>query len=38
MNQDAIARLINQNGIQVEKALNGVYDNVVNPGVLKKPR
>ncbi|WXG46777.1 MAG: hydroxyacid dehydrogenase [Candidatus Atabeyarchaeum deiterrae] len=35
-NQDAMARLMNQNGIQVEKALNGNYENVVNPDVLKK--
>jgi hypothetical protein len=36
MNQDAITRLMNQNGIQVERALNGIYDNVVNADVLKK--
>jgi D-3-phosphoglycerate dehydrogenase len=36
MNQDAIARLMNQNGIQVERALKGIYENVVNPDVLKK--
>jgi D-3-phosphoglycerate dehydrogenase len=35
-NQDAMTRLMNQNGIQVEKALNGIYENVVNPDVLKK--
>jgi D-3-phosphoglycerate dehydrogenase len=35
MNQDAITRLMNQNGIQAERALNGVYENVVNPDVLK---
>jgi D-3-phosphoglycerate dehydrogenase len=35
-NQDAMTRLMNQNGIQVEKALNGNYENVVNPDVLKK--
>jgi D-3-phosphoglycerate dehydrogenase len=33
MNQDAIMRLMNQNGIQVERALNGFYENVVNPDV-----
>jgi D-3-phosphoglycerate dehydrogenase len=36
LNQDAMARLMNYNGIQVEKALNGIYENVVNPSVLKK--
>jgi D-3-phosphoglycerate dehydrogenase len=36
MNQDAITRLMSQNGIQVERAMNGIYDNVVNPNVLKK--
>jgi D-3-phosphoglycerate dehydrogenase len=35
-NQDAMARLMSQNGIQVEKSLNGIYENVVNPDVLKK--
>ncbi len=35
-NQDAMARLMSQNGIQVEKALKGVYENTVNPDVLKK--
>jgi D-3-phosphoglycerate dehydrogenase len=30
MNQDAITRLMTQNGIQVERAMNGIYDNVVN--------
>jgi D-3-phosphoglycerate dehydrogenase len=36
LNQDAMARLMNHNGIQLEKALNGVYENVVNPDVLKR--
>ena len=35
MNPDAITRLLNQNGIQVERALDGIYENVVNPEVLK---
>jgi D-3-phosphoglycerate dehydrogenase len=35
-NQDAISRLMNQNGTQLEKALNGTYESVVNPEVLKK--
>jgi D-3-phosphoglycerate dehydrogenase len=35
-NQDAMSRLMNQNGIQLEKALNGIYESVVNPDVLKK--
>ncbi|MEM3526198.1 MAG: hydroxyacid dehydrogenase [Candidatus Jordarchaeaceae archaeon] len=30
---DAVMRMMNQNGIQVEKALNGIYENVVNPEV-----
>jgi D-3-phosphoglycerate dehydrogenase len=34
--QEAIARLMRQNGEQVEKALNGIYENVVNPEVLGK--
>jgi D-3-phosphoglycerate dehydrogenase len=34
-NQDAMARLMSQNGIQLEKALNGIYENVVNPSVLR---
>jgi D-3-phosphoglycerate dehydrogenase len=34
--QDAISRLMRQNGEQVEKALNGIYENVVNPKVLEK--
>jgi D-3-phosphoglycerate dehydrogenase len=34
-NQDALLRLMNQNGEQLEKALNGIYENVVNPQVLK---
>jgi D-3-phosphoglycerate dehydrogenase len=33
---DAVMRMMEQNGIQVEKALNGIYENVVNPEVLKK--
>ncbi len=33
---DAVVRMMNQNGIQVEKALNGIYENVVNPEVLTK--
>ncbi len=33
---DAVMRMMNQNGIQVEKALNGIYENVVNPEVLEK--
>lgn len=33
---DAVMRSMNQNGIQVEKALNGIYENVVNPEVLEK--
>ncbi|MBS7268422.1 MAG: hydroxyacid dehydrogenase [Candidatus Freyarchaeota archaeon] len=33
---DAVIRMMNQNGIQVEKALNGIYENVVNPEVLTK--
>ena len=37
MNPDAIARLMNQNGVQLERALNGTYENVVNPDVLNKP-
>lgn len=36
MNQDAMGRLMNQVGIQVENALKGIYENVVNPGVLNK--
>jgi len=35
-NQDAMLRLMNENGIQIEKALNGTYESVVNPEVLKK--
>lgn len=34
--QEAIGRLMRQNGEQVEKALNGIYENVVNPEVLGK--
>jgi D-3-phosphoglycerate dehydrogenase len=34
--QEAIARLMRQNGEQVEKALNGTYENVVYPEVLGK--
>jgi D-3-phosphoglycerate dehydrogenase len=33
---DAVMRMMGQNGIQVEKALNGIYENVVNPEVLEK--
>lgn len=33
---DAVMRMMNQIGIQVEKALNGTYENVVNPEVLTK--
>jgi len=36
MNQDAITRLAVMNGVQVERALNEVYENVVNPEVLEK--
>jgi len=36
MNPDALTRLLNQNGIQAERALNGIYESVVNPDVLKK--
>jgi D-3-phosphoglycerate dehydrogenase len=35
-NMDAMTRLMNHNGVQLEKALNGIYENVVNPYVLKK--
>nr|MDO8081042.1 hydroxyacid dehydrogenase [Candidatus Freyarchaeota archaeon] len=35
---DAVIRMMGQNGIQVEKALNGIYENVVNPEVLKKSK
>ena len=38
LNQDAVSRLMNYNGIQIEKALNGNYENVVNPDVLKKTK
>jgi D-3-phosphoglycerate dehydrogenase len=37
-NQDALLRLMNQNGEQLEKALNGVYENVVNSEVLKSKK
>jgi D-3-phosphoglycerate dehydrogenase len=33
---DGVLRLMRQNGEQVEKALHGVYENVVNPEVLEK--
>nr|MDO8100154.1 hydroxyacid dehydrogenase [Candidatus Njordarchaeota archaeon] len=33
---DAIMRFMRQNGEQVEKALNGVYENVVNPEVFER--
>jgi D-3-phosphoglycerate dehydrogenase len=35
-NQDAMMRLMDQNGTQIEKALNGTFESVVNPEVLKK--
>jgi D-3-phosphoglycerate dehydrogenase len=37
-NQDAMLRLMIQNSVQLEKALNGVYENVVNPIVLKSKK
>jgi D-3-phosphoglycerate dehydrogenase len=33
---DGVLRLMRQNGEQVEKALQGIYENVVNPEVLEK--
>ena len=36
MNPDAITRLMNQNGIQLERAMNGTYENVVNPDALRR--
>ena len=33
---DGVLRLMRQNGEQVEKALHGIYENVVNPEVLEK--
>jgi D-3-phosphoglycerate dehydrogenase len=35
---DGVLTLMRQNGEQVEKALYGIYDNVVNPEVLEKIR
>jgi D-3-phosphoglycerate dehydrogenase len=35
---DGVLRLMRQNGQQVEKALHGIYENVVNPEVLEKIR
>jgi D-3-phosphoglycerate dehydrogenase len=35
---DGVLTLMRQNGEQVEKALYGIYDNVVNPKVLEKIR
>ena len=35
---DAVLRLLQQNGEQVEKALHGIYENVVNPEVLANLR
>jgi hypothetical protein len=35
---DGVLRLMRQNGEQVEKALHGRYENVVNPEVLEKIR
>lgn len=32
---DAVLRFMKQNGEQVERALNGTYENVLNPGVLE---
>jgi hypothetical protein len=34
---DGVPRLLKQNGEQVEKALHGIYENVVNPEVLANP-
>jgi D-3-phosphoglycerate dehydrogenase len=35
---DGVLSLMRQNGEQVEKALHGIYENVVNPEVLEKIR
>jgi hypothetical protein len=33
---EGVTALMRQNGEQVEKALNGIYENVVNKEVLEK--